>query len=119
MAGHASASLAAARVQGQEILDVSLLVPSLGAADIASLLAVRIKSLLPSDSVVVFCPKDRILIAEFGSGENASLLSTVRVPVGEGLRGWVAENHKPTRNGPPKGEAVYVNESGHPAFHGA
>src|ERR1700722_7278745 len=34
MAGHASASLAAARVQGQEILDVSVLVPSLGATDI-------------------------------------------------------------------------------------
>ena len=119
MAGHASASLAAARVQGQEILDVSVLVPSLGAADIASLLAVRIKSLLPSDSVVVFRPKDRILIAEFASGENASLLSTLRIPVGEGLAGWVAQNHKPILNGNPTVEPGYVNDSGHTALQSA
>src|SRR5580700_3992296 len=117
--GEASASLAAARVQGQEILDVSVLVPSLGAADIASLLAVRIKSLLPSDSVVVFRRKDRILIAEFASGENASLLSTLQIPVGEGLAGWVAQNHKPILNGNPTVEPGYVNDSGHAALHSA
>ena len=117
--GEASASLVAARRQGQEILDINLLVPSLGTADIASLLAVRIRRLLPCDSLAVFRSKDRLLIAEFASGENSSLLSSLQIPVGEGLAGWVAQNHKPILNGNPTVEPGYVNDSGHAALRSA
>jgi putative nucleotidyltransferase with HDIG domain len=119
IAGDFPASLAAARRQRQEILDIALQVSSLGAADIASLLAVRVKAVLPCDSLAIFCPKDRMLVAEFSSGENSSLLSLLQIPLGEGLAGWVAQNHKPILNGNPSVEPGYVNDPHHKALRSA
>jgi putative nucleotidyltransferase with HDIG domain len=106
-----SAALASlARRQGQEILELSQQVASLHAADIASLLAVRIKALLPYDSLAIYRPKNGLLLAEFASGENSILLSSLIIPMGQGLSGWVAQNHKPILNGNPAVEPGYSND---------
>jgi putative nucleotidyltransferase with HDIG domain len=103
--------LAAARAQGQEILELNGRPgASLRIEDILSLLAVRLKHLVPYDSLAVYCPKDGTLSAEFVSGENFRLFSSLRIPEGEGLSGWVAQNHKAILNGNPSVEPGYLND---------
>ena len=47
---------------------------------------------------------------EFVSGENFRLFSSLKIPRGEGLSGWVAQNHKPILNGNPSVEPGYLND---------
>jgi putative nucleotidyltransferase with HDIG domain len=112
---NSAAFISAARRESQEILELSLQINSLSAADLASLLAVRMKRLLPYDSLAVYRPKNGLLMAEYVSGENSILLSSLIIPLGEGLSGWVAQNHKPILNGNPLVEPGYVND---PEKHG-
>jgi diguanylate cyclase (GGDEF)-like protein len=47
------------------------------------------------------------LLPELVSGDNFRILSSLKIRVGEGLCGWVAENCKPILNGNPRVEAGY------------
>ncbi len=78
--------------------------------DMISLLAVRIRRFVPHDSLAVYVLKGDILIPEFVSGDNFRLFSALRIPVGEGLSGWVAQNSKPILNGNPSVEPGYLND---------
>jgi len=51
-----------------------------------------------------------VLSAEFVSGENFRLFSSLQIPLGEGLSGWVAQNHKAILNGNPSVEPGYLND---------
>ena len=103
--------ISAARRQGQEIIELSRQTGTcLSAADICSLLAVRLKHLVPHDAMAVYCPANGTLAAEFVSGENFRLFSSLRIPHGEGLSGWVAQNHKAILNGNPSVEPGYLND---------
>jgi putative nucleotidyltransferase with HDIG domain len=86
----------------------------LGAAlsleDMLSLLAVRVKHLVGYDSMAVYVLRNKILVPEFVSGENFRLFSSLRIPIGEGLSGWVAQNCKPILNGNPSVEPGYLND---------
>ena len=105
------AAISAARQRSQEILEFAQQSgPSLSVEDILSLLAVRLKRLIAYDSMAVYCPKNGVLIPEFVSGENFRLFSSLRIPQGEGLSGWVAQNHKPILNGNPSVEPGYLND---------
>jgi putative nucleotidyltransferase with HDIG domain len=109
--GEAISRIAAARQQGQEILELNRRsASSLRTEDILSLLAVRLKQLVPHDSMAVYCPTDGVLAAKFVSGENFRLFSLLRIPEGEGLSGWVAQNHKAILNGNPSVEPGYLND---------
>src|SRR5579862_10456 len=104
-------SISTARKQGEEIADFSRQSGvSLHIEDILSLLSVRLRKLVPHDSMAVYLPKSGVLIPEFVSGENFRLFSSLRIPEGEGLSGWVAQNHKPILNGNPSGEPGYLND---------
>ena len=83
---------------------------SLCLEDVFSMVAVRLKHLVPYDSMAAYCPSDDKLIATFVSGENFKLFSSLRIPLGEGLSGWVAENHKAILNGNPSVEPGYLND---------
>jgi putative nucleotidyltransferase with HDIG domain len=103
--------LSEARQKGQEILEINARSgASMRTEDILSLLAVRIKHLVPYESLAVYCPKNGTLSAEFVSGENSRLFSSLRIPEGEGLSGWVAQNHKAILNGNPSVEPGYMND---------
>ena len=65
---------------------------------------------MPHDSLAVYCPTDGTLAAEFVSGENFRFFSSLRIPEGEGLSGWVAQNHKAILNGNPSVEPGYLND---------
>jgi hypothetical protein len=64
--------ISAARQRGQEIIAHSRRGgSSLSAEDILSLLAMRLKHLVPHDALAVYCPRSGVLTAEFVSGETS------------------------------------------------
>ncbi|HKH99933.1 MAG TPA: HD domain-containing phosphohydrolase, partial [Candidatus Sulfotelmatobacter sp.] len=106
-----SARVSAARRQGEEILELCRQPGSfLSLEDALSLLAVRLQRLVPHDSMAVYGRKNGVLVPEFASGENFRLFSSLRIPHGEGLSGWVAQNHKSILNGNPSVEPGYLND---------
>src|ERR1700680_702812 len=110
-AGGSFELISAARQRAQEIIVLSRRGgSSLSAEDILSLLAIRLKHLVPHDALAVYCPRNGVLTAEFVSGENFRLFASLKIPHGEGLSGWVAQNHKAILNGNPSVEPGYLND---------
>src|SRR5579864_139939 len=112
-AGDISTRIALAQQQAHEIIALSRHseIP-LRLEDVLSLLSVRLKHLVAHDAMAVYCPKSDVLVPEFVGGENSRLFSSLRIPWGEGLSGWVAENHKAILNGNPSVEPGYLNDPG-------
>jgi diguanylate cyclase (GGDEF)-like protein len=75
-----------------------------------SVLSMRLRKMIPYDSMVVFLLKEGRLLPELVSGDNFRLLSSLNIGLGEGLCGWVAENRKPIVNGNPEIEAGYTSD---------
>jgi putative methionine-R-sulfoxide reductase with GAF domain len=78
--------------------------------DICCLLWARLQSLVPHDAFAVYAPSDGALFPKFVAGDNSRLFSSLRIPLGEGLSGWVAQNHKPILNGNPSVEPGYLSD---------
>jgi diguanylate cyclase (GGDEF)-like protein len=68
----------------------------------------RLRKMIPYDSIAVFVNRNGWLLPELVSGDNFRALSSLKIRVGEGLCGWVAENSKPIMNGNPEVEAGYA-----------
>jgi putative nucleotidyltransferase with HDIG domain len=104
--------LLAAAQKEMEILSEfsSKLGKSLDMQDVFSLLAVRIRRFVPYDCMAVYIVKNELLTPEFVSGDNYRLFSSLRIPLGEGLAGWVAQNSKEILNGNPSVEPGYRND---------
>jgi putative nucleotidyltransferase with HDIG domain len=81
---------------------------SLSLSETLSVLSMRLRKLIPYDSIAVFVNRNGWLLPELVSGENFRVLSSLKIRVGEGLCGWVAENCKPIINGNPLVEAGYA-----------
>jgi diguanylate cyclase (GGDEF)-like protein/putative nucleotidyltransferase with HDIG domain len=102
-------SIASARQEAQTMFELSQdLGNSLSLGETLSVLSVRLRKMIPYDSMAVFLLKDGKLIPELVSGDNFRLLSALNVGLGEGLCGWVAERRKPIVNGNPELEAGYI-----------
>jgi len=104
-------SIASARQEAQTMFELSQdLGNSLSLGETLSVLSVRLRRLVPYDSMVVFLLKDDQLVPELVSGDNFRLLSSLNIKSGEGICGWVAENRRPIVNGNPEIEAGYVSD---------
>ena len=104
-------SIAAARQEAQMLFELSHeLGTSLSLDDTLSMLSVRLKRLAPYDSMAVYLVKEEALFPEFVSGDNFRLFSSLCIPIGQGLSGWVAQNNKPILNGNPSVEPGYLND---------
>jgi diguanylate cyclase (GGDEF)-like protein len=71
---------------------------------------VKLKRLVPYDSVAIYVRRDNILTPEHVSGDNFRLFASLRIPLGQGLSGWVAQNRKPIINGNPSVDPGYLND---------
>ena len=104
-------SIASARQEAQTMFELSQdLGNSLSLGETLSVLSVRLRKMIPYDSMAVFLLKDGKLVPELVSGDNFRLLSSLNIALGEGLCGWVAEKRKPILNGNPEAEAGYVGD---------
>ncbi|MBV9572942.1 MAG: diguanylate cyclase [Acidobacteriales bacterium] len=106
-------SVAAAKQEVQILFEMSQqLGTSLSLDDTLSVFASKVRRLIPYDSIVIYVRNDDVLIPKHVSGENFRVFSGLRIPLGEGVSGWVAENKKPMLNGNPNVEPGYMNEPG-------
>src|SRR5207302_7984121 len=75
-----------------------------------SVLSMRLRKMMPYNTIAVLRLKDGRLLPELVSGDNFRQLSSLNIGLGEGLCGWVAEKRKPIVNGNPEAEAGYVSD---------
>jgi diguanylate cyclase (GGDEF)-like protein/putative nucleotidyltransferase with HDIG domain len=104
-------SIAAARQEAQTLFELSHdLGNSLSLSETLSVLSVRLKRLVPYDSIATFILRGNELVPEFASGDNFRLFASMRIPLGQGVSGWVAQNRKAIVNGLPSAEPGFVND---------
>ena len=104
-------SIAAARQEVQALFEMSQdLGKSLSLHETLSVLAVKLKRIIPHDAIAIYIQRDKKLFPEFVNGDDFRLFSSLEIPVGHGLSGWVAENRKPIINGNPSVEPGYLND---------
>ena len=103
-------SIASARQEAHTLFELSQdLGNSLSLDETLSLVAMRLRKLVPYDSIVAFIKKGDILVPEFVSGDNFRVLSSLKIPLGTGLCGWVAQNATPIVNGNPAVEHGFAH----------
>jgi diguanylate cyclase (GGDEF)-like protein/putative nucleotidyltransferase with HDIG domain len=111
--GDAVANIASAQHEVQSLYELAQAVgDSLYLTDTLSLLATRVKRLAPYDTLVVYLVQAKVLVPAYVTGEDAALFSSLVIPIGEGLSGWVAENRMPIMNGNPSVEPGYSKNPG-------
>jgi len=105
------ASIAAARQEVQLLFELTQdLGNSLSLDETLSVVSVRLKKMVPYDAIAVYVSRGRVLVPHYVNGENYRLFSSLEIPIGEGLSGWVAENRKSILNGNPSVESGYLND---------
>lgn len=102
-------SIISARQEAQLLFELAqTLGNSLSLKETLSVVAVRLKEMIPHDSIVFFVCQEGMLIPEYVHGVDYDLLTSIRIPVGQGLSGWVARNEKPITNGNPAAETFHL-----------
>jgi putative nucleotidyltransferase with HDIG domain len=81
---------------------------SLSLEEILSTAAIRLHHMVAYDAIAVYIAVGDILKPQLVLGENIRLLSSLRVRVGEGLTGWVAETGSAIVNGNPAVEPGFL-----------
>ncbi len=101
--------IAAARQEVQALFEITQeLGTSLSVDDTMSMLAVRLRPMVPHHALAIWVRRENLLTPAFVIGDDFRLFSSLEIPVGQGLSGWVAENHKPIVNGNPSVESGYL-----------
>jgi diguanylate cyclase (GGDEF)-like protein/putative nucleotidyltransferase with HDIG domain len=104
-------SIAAARQEAQSLFELSQdLGASLSLGETLSVFSVKLKPMVPYDAIAIYILRSDELIPEYVNGDNYRLFSSLRIPLGQGLSGWVAQNRKPIVNGNPSVEPGYLND---------
>jgi diguanylate cyclase (GGDEF)-like protein/putative nucleotidyltransferase with HDIG domain len=104
-------SIAAARQEAQTLFELSQdLGASLSLGETLSVFSVKLRRLVPYDAIAIYVLRGQELIPELVSGDNHRLFASLRIPLGSGLSGWVAQNRKPIINGNPSVEPGYLND---------
>ena len=105
--------IAAARHEVQALYEMSQeLGTSLSLEETLSMLGTKLRRLVPYQAFAVWICRDSVLVPAHVAGEDEELLSQLRIPMGQGLSGWVAENRKSMLNGNPAVESGYLQDPG-------
>jgi putative nucleotidyltransferase with HDIG domain len=109
---HVSVSGTAARREILQLCEFTqTLGGSLGVYETLSLLCARLKQTVPHDCIAIYILQTDRLKAAYVQGENSRLFSSLEIPLGQGLSGWVLENNRPIVNGNPGVEPGYLNDA--------
>jgi diguanylate cyclase (GGDEF)-like protein/putative nucleotidyltransferase with HDIG domain len=105
-------SIISARQEAQLLFELAqTLGNSLSLKETLSVVAIRLKEMIPHDSIVFFVRQEGMLIPEYAHGVDYDLFSSIRISLGQGLSGWVARNEKPITNGNPAAETSHLGKS--------
>src|SRR5450755_838392 len=92
-------SIAAARQEAQTLFELSQdLGASLSLGETLSVFAVKLRHAMPYDAIAIYVRHGDELVPEYVNGDNFRLFASLRIPMGQGLSGWVAPNLKPILN---------------------
>ena len=104
-------SIASARQEVHTLFELSQdLGNSLSLDETLSVLAARLRKIIPHHTVAIYTRREDRLIAEYVNGDESRLFSSLEIPLGQGLSGWVAERHQAIINGNPSVEPGYLND---------
>jgi diguanylate cyclase (GGDEF)-like protein/putative nucleotidyltransferase with HDIG domain len=104
-------SIAAARQEVQTLFELSDdLGQSLRQSNTLSIFASKLKIMIPNDLLCIYTIREDVLVPDYVNGSELRLFSSLRIPVGQGLSGWVAENNTSVVNGNPAVEPGYLND---------
>jgi len=105
------ASIVSARQEAQLLFELAqTLGNSLSLRETLSVVAVRLKEMIPHDSIVFFICQDNKLVPKYAHGIDYELFVSLQIPLGQGISGWVAQNKKPILNGNPASETKYLGD---------
>ncbi len=101
-------SIASARRESEMFFHLTReLGASLSLEETLETLPKRLGSLIQFDCLAVYTKSDDSLTPVHVTGVESNIFSSLLIPIGEGLSGWVAENNKAILNGNPAVEAGY------------
>src|SRR5262249_24356972 len=83
---------------------------SLSLRETLSVVAVRLKQMIPHDSIVFYVCEGDKLVPKYLHGMDYELFSTLEIPLGQGIAGWVAVTEKPIINGNPAAETQHLDD---------
>ena len=105
------ASIVSARQEAQLLFELAqTLGNSLSLRETLSVVAVRLKEMIPYDSIVFFICQEGKLIPKYVHGVDYDLFTSIEIPLGQGVTGWVAQTEKPIINGDPAAETKYLGD---------
>ena len=105
------ASIVSARQEAQLLFELAqTLGNSLSLRETLSVVAVRLKEMIPYDSIVFYVCQGQKLVPKYLHGVDYDLFSTLEVPLGQGIAGWVAQMEKPIINGNPAAETQHLGD---------
>jgi len=103
-------SIVSARQEAQLLFELAqTLGNSLSLRETLSVVAVRLKEMIPHDSIVFYVCEDQSLVPRYVHGIDYDLFTSLRIPLGQGIAGWVAQTEKPIVNGDPVAETKYLD----------
>jgi len=82
-----------------------------GKEETLAMLAIRLRRLILFDTAAIYSCDGERLNAEYAHGAESQLFSSLHIPIGAGVSGWVAANCKPIVNGNPAVETCYLEDS--------
>jgi diguanylate cyclase (GGDEF)-like protein/putative nucleotidyltransferase with HDIG domain len=104
-------SIGAARHEAQVLFELTQDMGSTLALDeMLSIVALRLKKLIPHDSFAVYLKKEGELEPAFVAGDDFRLFSSLRIPLGQGLSGWVVTHQQAIVNGHPAMETSHLTD---------
>ncbi|MBI5280585.1 MAG: diguanylate cyclase [Candidatus Solibacter usitatus] len=104
-------SIGAARQEAQLLYELAQgMVSSLSLSEMLGRVTGRFMALVKFDAIAVYLVRDKRLEAAYVAGDDSALFESLKIPMGQGISGWVAENKKPIRNGNPSVEPGYLND---------
>jgi diguanylate cyclase (GGDEF)-like protein/putative nucleotidyltransferase with HDIG domain len=105
------ASIVSARQEAQLLFELAqTLGNSLSLRETLSVVAVRLKEMIPHQSIVFFVVQEDKLMPKYVHGLDYNLFTSLEIPLGQGISGWVAVNKKPIMNGDPAAESKYLGD---------
>ncbi len=105
------ASIVSARQEAQLLFELAqTLGNSLSLRETLSVVAVRLKEMVPHDLIVFFVCQDQRLSPRYVHGVDYDLFRALEMPIGQGISGWVAQHKKPIINGDPMAESKHLGD---------
>ncbi len=106
------ASIVSARQEAQLLFELAQTMGnSLSLRETLSVVAVRLKEMIPHDLIVFYVCDGEKLTPRYVHGVDYELFRDLELPKGQGISGWVAQNVKPIINGDPAAESKHLNDA--------